>query len=101
MRELSGEARRTAHRALRLGKREVDVEELDPDAGLRLSDRVPAAEEQPPTAFPSDERIARALSDSDGNVTQAARLLGLHRNQLRRWLTKHPLSSAPKPGDVE
>jgi len=101
VRELSGEVRRTAHRALRLGKREVDVEELDVDAGLRLSDRVPAAEEQPPTAFPSDDRIARALSDSDGNVTQAARLLGLHRNQLRRWLTKHPLSSAPKPGDVE
>jgi transposase-like protein len=33
--------------------------------------------------------IERALRECDGNVTRAARALGMHRNQLRRWLTKY------------
>jgi len=103
VRELSGEARRAAHRALRLGKREVDADELDQDAGLRLSDRLSgdAADEPKGAAFPNDEQIERALVDCENNVTQAARQLGLHRNQLRRWLAKRPVNSPAKPEDEE
>jgi DNA-binding NtrC family response regulator len=36
----------------------------------------------------SDQHIADALSRHAGNVSQAARALGVHRNRLRRWLDK-------------
>jgi hypothetical protein len=34
----------------------------------------------------SQEQILDALRDEGGNVSRAARKLGMHRNQLRRWL---------------
>ena len=37
------------------------------------------------------EHIQRALSDCNGNVTQAARALGLHRRSLQRKLSKYPV----------
>ncbi len=37
------------------------------------------------------EHINRVLTDCGGNVTQAARLLGLHRRSLQRKLTKYPV----------
>jgi two-component system response regulator RegA len=36
------------------------------------------------------EHIQRVLVDCDGNVSQAAKLLGLHRRSLQRKLAKHP-----------
>jgi len=36
------------------------------------------------------EHIQRVLSDCDGNVSQAARLLGIHRRSLQRKLAKFP-----------
>jgi two-component system response regulator RegA len=36
------------------------------------------------------EHIQRVLSDCDGNISQAAKLLGLHRRSLQRKLAKHP-----------
>lgn len=36
------------------------------------------------------EHIQRVLADCDGNVSQAARLLGLHRRSLQRKLMKYP-----------
>lgn len=36
------------------------------------------------------EHIQRALSDCNGNVTQAARALGIHRRSLQRKLSKYP-----------
>lgn len=36
------------------------------------------------------EHIQRILTDCDGNVSQAAKLLGLHRRSLQRKLAKHP-----------
>jgi two-component system response regulator RegA len=38
------------------------------------------------------EHINRVLSDCGGNITQAARLLGLHRRSLQRKLSKYPAS---------
>jgi len=37
------------------------------------------------------EHIQRVLSDCDGNISQAARLLGLHRRSLQRKLSKDPV----------
>jgi len=36
------------------------------------------------------EHIQRILTDCDGNVSQTAKLLGLHRRSLQRKLAKHP-----------
>lgn len=37
------------------------------------------------------EHIQRVLEDCDGNVSQAARLLGIHRRSLQRKLAKNPV----------
>jgi len=36
------------------------------------------------------EHIQRVISDCDGNISQAARLLGIHRRSLQRKLAKYP-----------
>ena len=57
-----------------------------------------SAEKHTPTAVPSLarvewEHIQRVLSDCDGNITQAAKLLGIHRRSLQRKLSKYPPSN--------
>jgi transcriptional regulator with AAA-type ATPase domain len=101
VRELIGEVRRAAHRALRAERGSVDLEDLAEDAGKRLEPApAPAATaEASVSAPPSDEAIERALQAHAGNVTQAARALGMHRNQLRRWLSKRPLTAQRLPRD--
>ena len=37
------------------------------------------------------EHIQRVLGDCDGNISQAARMLGLHRRSLQRKLSKDPV----------
>jgi two-component system response regulator RegA len=37
------------------------------------------------------EHINRVLADCEGNVSEAARRLGMHRRSLQRKLSKHPL----------
>lgn len=54
---------------------------------------------QAPTTAPSLaqvewEHIQRILTDCDGNVSQAARVLGIHRRSLQRKLAKHSPSEA-------
>lgn len=39
------------------------------------------------------EHIQQAMVDTDGNVSAAARLLGMHRRTLQRKLAKRPVSS--------
>jgi DNA-binding NtrC family response regulator len=46
---------------------------------------------------PPKEDIERALAAADGNISQAARALGAHRTQLRRWMERYGLIVA---GDV-
>ena len=36
------------------------------------------------------EHMQRVISDCDGNISQAARLLGIHRRSLQRKLAKYP-----------
>jgi len=103
VRELLGEVRRAAHRALRAGKNCVDLPDLDVAAGVRLSEPAPADESTPEkgAGLPTDSQIERALAEASGNVSQAARLLGIHRNQLRRWLAKRSTTNPPEPADEE
>jgi two-component system response regulator RegA len=52
---------------------------------------VPRPEDSTPTLARVEwEHINRVLADSGGNVSQAARILGIHRRSLQRKLAKHP-----------
>ena len=55
------------------------------------------ARRRQPLARVEWEHIQRVLADCDGNISQAARLLGLHRRSLQRKLLKHPV---PRAADV-
>jgi two-component system, response regulator RegA len=43
------------------------------------------------------EHIQRVLADCGGNLSQAARLLGIHRRSLRRKLAKDPVLEGYRP----
>lgn len=68
----------------------VEIEDL-----LRSLGGAPAAELPPEPVVPSLDRvewehIQRVMASCEGNVSQAARLLGLHRRSLQRKLGKRP-----------
>jgi len=48
-----------------------------------------ASEEQVREADLERSQVVEALKRCEGRVATAARELGVHRNQLRRWLEKH------------
>jgi ActR/RegA family two-component response regulator len=54
-----------------------------PASSPGAADSAPTSARRPPTR----EEIESALRTHDGRVASAARALGMHRNQLRRWLT--------------
>jgi len=131
VRELLGEVRRAAHLAVEKGRSQVDVVDLATAAGLtvKAAEAALAAAGLPlpggaagagagggaaagrgasPVAppFPTRQQIEEALRRERGNVTRAAQGLGLHRNQLRRWLSRHevdprtfddPAAGRPEP----
>jgi DNA-binding NtrC family response regulator len=87
VRELLQELRQACHAALSGGGLFVSAEHLPEGAGLPLS----ANSGQPPPLMSrqvTDDEIQATLDAEQGNVTRAARLLGMHRNQLRRWLSR-------------
>ncbi|HVR63535.1 MAG TPA: sigma 54-interacting transcriptional regulator [Polyangia bacterium] len=111
VRELLGEARRAAHTAVEKKRTIVDRLDLGSAAGLQLlgpmlAALAPAASPSPSQSpasasasasatsageLPPRERIEEVLRRLDGNVTRAAQELGLHRNQLRRWLARNQI----------
>jgi two-component system response regulator RegA len=50
------------------------------------------ATETPSLARVEWEHISRVLADSGGNISEAARRLGLHRRSLQRKLAKYPVA---------
>ena len=84
VRELRIEARSAALAAVAAGAPQVDAEHLSPSAGSSLA----AAPVDEQADDDEQDRIEAALRKEQGNVTAAARALGMHRNQLRRWLAK-------------
>ena len=87
----------TAMDALKLGadhylSKPADAEQI---LGAYADLNVGFTEKHTPTKVPSLarvewEHIQRVLSDCSGNITQAAKLLGIHRRSLQRKLLKYP-----------
>jgi two-component system response regulator RegA len=88
----------TAVEAVRLGAVHYLTKPTDFDdviAALERDDRS-APTPEPPSEVASLarmewEHINRVLTDCGGNISQAARLLGLHRRSLQRKLAKYPV----------
>jgi two-component system response regulator RegA len=93
----------TAVEAIRIGAMHYLTKPADTDEILRAfqgqsppSGSAPAASdgelETPSLARTEWEHIQRVLADVNGNVSEAARRLGLHRRSLQRKLSKYPPS---------
>lgn len=90
----------SALEAVRLGAvhyltKPADAEDIL--AGFARADLPPDRPPEVPTSVPSLarvewEHIQRVLADCGGNVSKAARLLGMHRRSLQRKLAKYPVS---------
>ena len=88
----------TALEAIRYGadhylSKPVDVDQiLATYETLRhsLQDDAPPPNMVPSLARVEWEHIQRVLTDCGGNISQAAKLLGLHRRSLQRKLSKYP-----------
>lgn len=88
----------TALEAVRCGARDYLTKPADPDrilCALRGERPDRTSTKEVPAETPSLDRvewehIQRILSDCDGNISQAARLLGLDRRTLQRKLGKYP-----------
>lgn len=85
----------TAVESVRLGATSYLTKPVDADQILAAFDP-PGPTATAPRTVPSLarvewEHIQRVLADCDGNVSQAARLLGIHRRSLQRKLSKYPV----------
>jgi two-component system response regulator RegA len=86
----------TALEAVRRGALDYVAKPVDADALLAAFGRQEGAgsavpdTETPTLARTEWEHIQRVLSDCEGNVSEAARRLGLHRKSLQRKLHKYP-----------
>jgi two-component system response regulator RegA len=83
----------TAVEATKLGAVAYLTKPTDADAvvsALLGTAQPGAVDETPSLARAEWEYIHRVLSDCGGNVSEAARRLGLHRRSLQRKLQKHP-----------
>jgi two-component system response regulator RegA len=84
----------TAVESIKLGAASYLTKPADADQIVAAFDGVqpPGTAEIPSLARVEWEHIQRVLTDCRGNVSQAARLLGVHRRSLQRKLAKLPLS---------
>jgi transcriptional regulator with PAS, ATPase and Fis domain len=90
IRELLAEVRDAAFEAQSLSKSVVKVAHLAEDAGLEHTSPESSSQSGARASFlPVRADIEKALVESEGKVATAARALGIHRNQLRRWLEKN------------
>jgi two-component system, response regulator RegA len=87
----------TAVRAVQLGAHQYLTKPADADQVMESYHALPG--EAPPRPEESSapslarveyEHIQRVLADCDGNISKAARILGLHRRSLQRKLFKNP-----------
>jgi DNA-binding NtrC family response regulator len=78
VRELLSEVRAAADAARAVGTDVVRLEHLAAEGGAGMSTGAPLTRES----------IQHALAHASGNISEAARVLGLHRTQLRRTMDK-------------
>jgi transcriptional regulator with PAS, ATPase and Fis domain len=92
IRELLGAVRNAGKQALANGRDVVKPEDLPENAGLYIvSSESETARDKPKQKSEGDVTKAEAeaaLASTQGNVTQAAKKLGLHRNGLNRVIAK-------------
>jgi transcriptional regulator of acetoin/glycerol metabolism len=100
VRELSSEVRRIAAAALASGQNTVGASALGAGAGVAF-EKEPGEATDTAHVLPDGHVIEAALKEHGGNVSRAARALGLHRNQLRRWLARNGTPGLSAPGDGE
>ena len=86
----------TAVEAMRLGARDYLTKPAHADRILAAFDSEPEPLADPPFDVPSlakleREHIERVLRDCNGNVSRAARVLGVHRRTLQYKLAKFPV----------
>ena len=85
----------TAVESVKLGATSYLTKPVDADQIVAAFDRAPSTERAIPTAQPLArvewEHIQRVLADCDGNLSHAARVLGIHRRSLQRKLSKNPI----------
>lgn len=97
----------TAVEAIKRGADDYLAKPVDADAVVRAllaSEPENAGEDAlPATAMPLRrvewEHIQRTLLECDGNISEAARRLGLHRRTLQRRLDKRPVRERPEDND--
>jgi two-component system response regulator RegA len=91
----------TAVESVRLGAKTYLTKPIDADQIIAAleGDWSPAGSVQTaqPLARVEWEHIQRVLADCDGNVSQAARVLGIHRRSLQRKLSKDPVPETVDP----
>ena len=86
----------TAMEAVRLGAKDYLIKPTDVDQILAILQREEdvvaddATFESPTLERVEWEHIQRVLLDCGGNISEAARVLGLHRRSLQRKLQKYP-----------
>ena len=91
VRELLVEVRAAVHMALAEGSQWLEESHLAPQAGMGFMDEAPPS---PAREALDHDALAAVLVEHKGNISAAARALGVHRTQLRRWLTRHGLDAA-------
>jgi two-component system response regulator RegA len=85
----------TAVESIKLGAASYLTKPADADQIVAAFEGMqPASDEAqaPSLARVEWEHIQRVLADCGGNVSQAARVLGIHRRSLQRKLAKRPVS---------
>lgn len=72
---------------------------LDDDTGGEEGDAATAPDAPLPLRRLEWEHIQRVLTECDGNISETARRLGMHRRTLQRKLSKHPVRERPERGE--
>ena len=92
----------TAVESLKLGASDYLTKPVDADQVVTAFEKAEAGQSVagdgarnftvPSLARVEWEHIQRVMTECGGNVSQAARVLGLHRRSLQRKLSKYPVS---------
>jgi two-component system response regulator RegA len=95
----------TAVEAIKRGAHDYLAKPVDADAVVRaLLDGDNDSDDSDPPDAPEQplalrrlewEHIQRVLTECDGNISETARRLGMHRRTLQRKLSKHPVRERP------
>ncbi|MBL9106736.1 MAG: sigma 54-interacting transcriptional regulator [Myxococcales bacterium] len=96
VRELRAAVQAAALRARKSGRERVELDDLAADVGRAIDDP------QDGTIVAADhladrQQVLAALRAEGGNVARSARTLGVHRNQLRRWLAQQSIDPQAPP----